>query len=100
MALNFLLEHHEGVDQLLRARRAAGDVDIDGDYLVDWDQGVVVEDAGGGGAGTHRDSPLGFGHLLVEVADDGGHLLGDAPGNDHEVALPADARTQVGYLDG
>src|ERR1022692_638253 len=42
MALNFLLEHHEGVDQLLRARRAAGDVDINGDYLVDRDQGVVV----------------------------------------------------------
>src|ERR1035441_2181158 len=68
MALNFLLEHHEGVDQLLRARRAAGDVDIDGDYLVDRDQGVVVEDAGGGGAGAHRDGPLGFGHLLVEAA--------------------------------
>src|ERR1035438_5097632 len=55
MALNFLLEHHQGVDQLLGAGRAAGDVDIDGDHLVDRDRGVVVEDAGRGGAGAHGD---------------------------------------------
>src|ERR1035441_1607892 len=61
LLLNLGLEHHQGVDQLLRARRAAGDIDIDGDHLVDRNQGVVVEDAGGGGAGAHGDGPLGFG---------------------------------------
>src|ERR1035441_424011 len=47
VVLNLSLEHHQGVDQLLRAGRAAGDIDIDGDHLVDRGQRVVVEDAGG-----------------------------------------------------
>src|SRR4051812_30557229 len=51
--LDLFLEHHERVDQLLRTGRAAGHVDVDRDHLIHWDQRVVVEDAGGRGAGAH-----------------------------------------------
>jgi hypothetical protein len=37
LPLDLLLQHHQGVDQLLGARRAAGDVDIDG---ITWLTGV------------------------------------------------------------
>ena len=32
---DLFLQHHDRVDQLFRARRATGDVDVDRDHLVD-----------------------------------------------------------------
>ena len=77
------------VDQGLGARRAAGNVDVDGDVAVDALEDVValLERAAGDGAGAHGDDVLGLGHLVVEADDLRGHLLGDGAGDDHEVGL-------------
>src|SRR5699024_11570715 len=48
---------------------------------------VVVEHAAAGGTHTHRDDPLGFGHLVVDLAQDGGHLLTDPTRDDHQIGL-------------
>jgi len=87
LVLDLLLQHHDGVNQLFRPRRAARHVHIDGNHLVDGDQRVVVEHAGRGGAGPHGDDPLGLGHLLVEVANHRRHLVADASGDDHQIRL-------------
>src|ERR1039458_2801366 len=67
---DLLLQQRDGVDELLGTGWAPGHVHVDGNPLVDalYD-GVIVEDAAGGGAGAHGDDPLGFGHLHVELAD-------------------------------
>jgi len=70
------------------ARGTAGDVNVHGDDLIAaLHDGVIVEDAAGSGAGSHGDDPLGLGHLIVKLANDGSHLLGEASGNDHEIGL-------------
>jgi hypothetical protein len=87
-AVDFLLELEDGVEQSFGARWAAGDVNVDGEDLVAaLDDGVIVEDAAAGGASAHGDDPLGLGHLVVKLADDGGHFLREAAGDDHEVGL-------------
>ena len=48
---------------------------------------VIIEDAAGSGAGAHRDDPLGLGHLIVELANDGSHFLREAAGDDHQIGL-------------
>jgi len=87
-SVDFFLELEDCIEDGFGAWRAAGDVDVHGDDLIAaLHDGVVVEDAAGSGAGAHRDDPLGFGHLIVKLANDRSHLLGEAAGNDHEVGL-------------
>jgi hypothetical protein len=62
-------------------------VEVDREDLVDRDDGVVVEDALRGGAGAHRDGPLGFEHLVVDAADDRGHLDRQPARDDQQVGL-------------
>jgi len=82
------LDGHDAFDELLWARGAAWDVDVDGDELVAaLDDGVGVEDAAGARAGAHGDDPLGLGHLLVGALEDGEHLDGDAASDDEEIGL-------------
>ena len=65
-----------------------GQVDVDRDDVVDaLHDGVVVEHAAGAGADTHRDDPLGLGHLVVDLAHDRRHLLAHPAGDDHQVGL-------------
>jgi len=86
--VNFFLELQNGVEDGFGARRAAGNVDIHGDDLIAaLHDGVIVEDAAGSGAGSHGDDPLGLGHLIVKLANDRSHFLGEASGNDHEIGL-------------
>ena len=81
------LEHR--VDQHLRPRRAAGQVHVDRHDVVDaLDDRVVVEHAAGAGADAHREHPLGVRHLVVDLAQHGGHLLAHPAGHDHQVGLP------------
>src|SRR5580700_4733794 len=87
--LDLFLEESDGVNQLLRTRRAARNIYIDGNNLVyALHQSVIVEHAARGRAGSHRDHPLRFRHLLPELADHWSHFVGDAAGNDDEVRLP------------
>src|SRR3954454_22099828 len=64
----------DGVYERLRARRAARHVQVDWHELVRRHDRVVVEDALRGRAGPHRDGPLRLEHLVVDAADDRGHL--------------------------
>ena len=79
LAVDLLLQLHDAVDQGFGARRAARHVDVDRHHRVHaLDDGVVVEDAAAGGAGAHGDDPLRLGHLVVDPAQHGRHLLADA----------------------
>src|SRR5208337_2074250 len=67
---DLLLQQGNGVDKLLGTRRAAGNVNIDGNPLVDsLHDRIVIEDSAGGGASAHGDDPLRLGHLHVKLAD-------------------------------
>ena len=68
---DLLVQGEDGVQQRVRARRAAGRIDVDRDDLVDaLDDRVVVEHAPRRGAHPHRDHPLRLGHLVVDLAQD------------------------------
>ena len=104
LLVDFLLQHHEGVDQRLGPRRAAGDVDVHRDVTVDALEHVValLERAAGDGAGAHGDDVFRLGHLVVEADDLRRHFLGDGAGDDHQVRLarrgPEDLRAEAGEV--
>ena len=86
--LHLVVQLEDRVDQHLRARRAAGQVHVDGHDVVDaLHDRVVVEHAAAAGAHAHREHPLGLGHLVVDLAQHRGHLLADPAGHDHQVGL-------------
>src|SRR5436305_438064 len=76
LVLDALLEQHDALEQGLRPRRAAGDVHVDRDDLVDplGDAVRVPVGTAAVGAASHRDDVLGVGHLVVETPDGRGHL--------------------------
>src|ERR1700704_1057206 len=94
LVLDALLEQHDALQQGLRAGRAAGDVDVDGDDLVDplGDAVGVPVRAAAVGTAPHRDHVLRVGHLVVEPPDRRGHLVGDRARNDEEVGLAGAGR--------
>ncbi len=86
--LDLVVQLEDRVDQHLGARRAAGEVHVDGYDVVDaLDDRVVVEHAARAGAHAHREDVLGLGHLVVDLAQDRRHLVADASGDDHQVGL-------------
>src|SRR6266699_2285466 len=65
LGVDFPLELEDGVKKRFGTRRAAGNVNINGDHLVAaLDNGIIVENAAGSGASAHGDNPLGLGHLI------------------------------------
>ena len=87
--LDLVLQVDDRLQQLLRPRRAAGDVDVHRDEAVDaLHDGVGVEDAAGGGAGAHRDAPFRLRHLQPDPLQHRHHLHRHPAGDDHQVALP------------
>ena len=98
LAVDLLLEHDQAVQEGLRRRRAAGDVDVDREVLVDARDDVVafLERAAAGGAGAHRDHVLRLGHLVVEPGDHRHHRLGDGARDDHQVGLARRAAEDLG----
>src|SRR5258708_39391578 len=59
LSLDLLLQQRDGINQLLRSRRATGHVDIYGDDLIHaLHQRVIVEHAARRRARAHRDHPL------------------------------------------
>ena len=75
------------VHQRLRARRAAGDVDVDRHELVRRHDRVVVEHAHRGRARAHGDGPPRLEHLVVDAPHDRRHLDRDAARQDQQVGL-------------
>src|SRR5216683_4141034 len=87
-AVNLLLELENGVEKRFGARRAAGNVNVDGnDLIAALHDGVIVEDAAGGCASAHGNDPLGLRHLVVKLANDGSHFLREAAGDNHQIGL-------------
>ncbi len=82
--IDLLLELQNCVEDGFGPRRAAGNVNIDRNYLVAaLHDRVVVEDAAGSRAGAHGDHPFGLRHLIVELPNDWSHFLGQAASDDH-----------------
>lgn len=101
VAVDDPLDRHDPFDERFGPWGAAGDVDVYGHELVDsLDGGVGVEDSAGAGAGAHADDPLGFGHLLVDVLEDGHHFDADPAGDDHEITLPGAETHRLGAESG
>ena len=74
--------------QRLGPRRAAGNIDVHRDELVDaLEHGVAAIHAAAGGAGAHGDAPLRLGHLVPDPLHRERHLVGHRAGDDHHVAL-------------
>src|SRR5690554_1143513 len=82
-----LLEQNDALEEGFGSRRTAGDVDVDGDDLVDalGHRVAVPVRAATVGAATHRDHVLGFGHLVVEATHGRDHLVGDGARNAQKV---------------
>ena len=72
------------------------------DLIDTLDDGVVVEHAARRCAHAHRDDPLGFHHLVVDLTQHRRHLLRDPTGHDHEVGLawrrPEDLHAEAGEV--
>src|SRR5258708_7323630 len=88
LVVDFFLKLEDGVKKGFWTRRAAGNVNINGnDLIAALDDGVIVENAAGSGASAHGDNPLGLGHLIVKLADHRCHFLRDAAGDNHQIGL-------------
>src|ERR1700746_1072113 len=91
------LQLGEAVEDRLRPRRAAGDVDVDRQELVGaLEDGVVGEHPTRGGAGAHRHHPLQLQHLVVEAADDRRHFHRDPARENHQVGLSRRGASRLG----
>ena len=88
LVADLLLDVHQRVEDGLGARRAAGDVDVDGHEVVDaLHDAVAAVHAARRGARALGDAPLRAGHLVPDAADGVGHLVRAPPGDDHQVRL-------------
>lgn len=83
------LQLEDAVHEGLGGRGATGDVDVDGDDPVAAadDAVAVVVVAAAVGAAAHADDPAGLRHLIVDLAEGGGHLVGQGAGDNHDVRL-------------
>lgn len=83
------LQLEDTVHQGLARRGAAGDIDIDRhDAVTASDDTVaIVIVTTSVGAASHADDPAGFGHLIVDLAQGGRHLVRERAGDDHDIGL-------------
>ena len=101
-AANLLLQHQQAVEQRLGRRRAAWHIDVHRDHAIAAAHhriGIVVV-AAAIGARAHRHNITRLGHLVVDLAQRRGHLVGQRTRNDHYVRLARrGARCQTKALD-
>jgi len=98
------LDSHDPLDQLFGSWWASGYVHVDRNELIaPLDAGVRVKDSARAGASAHRDHPLGLGHLLIDLLENGEHLDPDAASDNHQVRLaraePHDLGTKPGQIE-
>ena len=88
--LDLVLQLQNAVDQRLGRGRTAGHIDIDRNDAVTaaHDRVAVVVVATPIGAGTHRNHPARFGHLVVHLAQGRRHFVAQRAGHNHHVRLP------------
>ena len=86
--IDLFLELQNRVQERFRAGGTPRNVYIHWNNLIaTLHDGVIVEDAAGSGARAHGNDPLGLGHLFVQTANDRGHFLREASGDDHQIGL-------------
>lgn len=83
------LQLENTIHESLARRRAPRNVNIDGDDAVAATNNAVavVVVAAAVCAAAHGDDPSGLGHLVVDLAQGGRHLVGEGAGDDHDVGL-------------
>lgn len=83
------LQLENTIHQRLGSRRATRHINVDRDDTVAAtdDAVAVVVVAAAVGAGAHGDDPAGLGHLVVDLAQGGSHLVGEGAGYDHDIGL-------------
>src|SRR5262245_13660568 len=87
-ALDPLLQLQETIEDGLRPRGTAGNVDVHGDDRVDaLNRGVVVVRPARAGARAERDDPLGLGHLVVDLLQDRRLAVADRADHHQEIGL-------------
>src|SRR5918995_3748350 len=94
-ALDLLLELQNPIDQGFSSWRTAGNVNVDRNDPVTAAHhrvGVMIV-ASAIGAGSHRNHPAGFGHLVVYLTQRRRHLVTQCARDDHHVTLTR-ARTR------
>src|SRR5260221_2238655 len=84
---DLVLQLNDAVEQRLGSRRASGHVNIhryDAVAAAHHRIGVVIV-AAAIGTGTHGNDPARVGHLIVNFAQGGRHLVAQSAGNDHHI---------------
>lgn len=83
------LQLEDAVHEGFAGGGASGDVDVDGDNAVAApdDAVAVVVVAAAVGTTAHGNDPSRFGHLIVDLAQRGSHLVGEGAGDNHDVGL-------------
>ena len=89
VSLDFLLELKHSEQKGLGSRRASGNVNIDGNNTIATSHHrvrvmVVTPSVG---AGSHRNNPSRFWHLIVDLTKGGCHFVGKSTGDDHNIGL-------------
>ena len=96
-----LLDLDDRVQQGLRPRWTAGDVDIDRDDLVDpLQRRIIVIKPAAARARSHAYDPAGFGHLVVDLFEDGGLFHRHGTGHDEQVSVPGGEAEHFGTETG
>ncbi len=92
-----VLQPHDGVDHRLRAWRAARDVDVHRNDLVDAQQRrVVLVEPAAGGARAEGHHPFRLAHLLVDLEQDRRLLVRERADDHQQIGLPRRKARQRG----
>lgn len=83
------LQLKDAVHESLGSRRATRHIDINRDDAITAtnDAVAVVVVTAAVGAAAHGNDPSRVGHLIVDLAQGGSHLVGEGTGNNHDVGL-------------
>ena len=88
LQFDFFLEFHQSFNEGLGTWRAARNVDIDRDEIVDALQhGVGAIHPTGRSASTHGDAPFWLGHLIPHAFHRKSHFVSHGASDDHDVGL-------------
>ena len=89
LSLDFLLELKETIHESLCSGGTARNININGDNPVTAsDHGVTVMIVSTPiGAAAHAHHPAGLRHLVIDLPEGGGHLVGQGPGHNDDISL-------------
>lgn len=84
------LQLEDTIHERLAGGRAPRHIDVNGDDAIAaaHDAVAVVVVAAAVGTRAHGDDPARLGHLIVDLAQRGRHLVGQRAGDNHDVRLP------------